>query len=55
MNNRLDPTGGKKPTIIGYSINLLTLPIIGPFLCKLLGGGLENSKEKKIVKKSKED
>ena len=31
---------GKKPTVIGISFDILKIPIIGPWLRKLLGGGI---------------
>ena len=37
----------------GVSINLLKLPILGPWLCRLLGGGIgpheDNSKKHKAI------
>ena len=32
--------GGKSPRIIGWSFNILKLPIIGPILKRILGGGI---------------
>ena len=32
--------GGKSPRITGLSINILKIPIIGPWLARILGGGI---------------
>ena len=45
----LDPAqGGRQPRIIPIKTwDLLSLPIIGPLLCKLLGGGIGPRKDSK--------
>jgi hypothetical protein len=47
-----DPAqGGRKPAIVPIKTwDLLALPIIGPWLCRLLGGGIGPRKDLKKAK-----
>ena len=43
--------GGQKPAVGQiFSVDLLKLPIIGPWLCRLLGGGIGPKKDSQKVK-----
>ena len=39
-------TGGKSPTVWGISFNLFKIPIIGPWLERLLNGSGKDDKKK---------